>query len=114
MNDKQVRIFYFVIFIIIVLIFLFWSFFLKNKWQESEVAVINLEPYSAMTSGSQTVGVEQKVVVVETPKEVAVIEGDVVLPESDDFWGNRGYTTKDGKSTYRPMVKESEDELDDE
>jgi len=108
MSDKQVRIFYFAMIAIMILLFLFWSYFLKDKWQQKEVAIIDLEPYRVAQNVKPQEDLTKAVVsqvAIELPPGDVQKKVKITLPAEDVFWGNRGYTTKDGKTTYRPGLE---------
>lgn len=73
------------------------------------MAVIELEPYKAAPK-PQSAEIVRETVIVATPKGAVVKEIEITLPQEDVTSGNRGYTTKDGESTYRPIMTDQEDE----
>jgi hypothetical protein len=107
MDNKQTRIFYLVVLLFIILFYDFWLFFLKDKWQQNEVSVIEIKTCQVtqeIKPEPAPVEVVVEHVIVQAPKNIIVEEDLKVLSPEDVFWGNRGYTTKDGQLTYRPSI----------
>jgi hypothetical protein len=106
-DNKQIGIFYLMIIFFLIFLFLFWFLFLKDKWQQNEVSVIDLQPYRVTQQVQPKEDLHERVIV-QAPKNI-IVEEEIVVPLEDVFRGNQGYTTKEGKFTYQPIAYEDHD-----
>ena len=115
MNNRQTKIFYLVVLLIILFFYAFWSFFLKDRWQANEVSVIDLktcqlpqEPQRPEIQPPEMPMPDEVLAetpVIAEPVSLTAQEELKAEPPEGTSWGNHGYTTKDGQSTYAYTVK---------